>query len=238
MLAERKEMRILIIEDEQKIADLLKAYLEKEGYTVVYASTGESGLSLLKDSINLVILDLKLPDIDGEDICKLIRENSDVPIIMLTARSAEEDKIRGLNIGADDYVIKPFSPREVVARVSALLRRITNNKHRYSFNDRALVIDFDAGEVMVNGENALLTPTEFKIIKHISSRPGQVFTRLQLVNTILGYDFEGYDRTIDAHIKNIRHKIDKKIAIKSFIKTVYGVGYKFNGQLDEPSGQL
>ncbi len=226
-------MKILVVEDEKKISDIVKAYLQKEGYAVTVASTGSEAIDFLKEGFDLIILDLMLPDIPGEEICEMIRKDSDIPIIMLTAKSDEEDRIKGLGIGADDYVVKPFSPRELVARVKALLRRTKGNKRILSFNGGDLVIDTASLEVRKGNSPLTLTPTEFKLLSTIAERPGQVFTRLQLVNTILGYDFEGYDRTIDAHIKNIRHKIEDDPRNPSYIKTVYGVGYKFIGRLDE-----
>jgi DNA-binding response OmpR family regulator len=228
-----KGSSILVVEDEEKIAEIVKAYLEKDGFSVTIAETGQKALSVLKDGFDLVILDLMLPDIAGEDICQTIRKDSDLPIIMLTAKSEEEDRIKGLGIGADDYVVKPFSPREVVARVKALLRRIKGSKKSISFNNGNLIIDSLRFEVTKGGSLVVLTPTEFKLLQCLTERPGQVFTRLQLVNIILGYDFEGYDRTIDAHIKNIRHKIEDDPRVPSYIKTVYGVGYRFIGHPDE-----
>lgn len=228
-----KTGRVLVVEDESKIADIVKAYLEKEKYDVTLADTGQKAISALKDGFDLIILDLMLPDMDGEDICETIRNDSDVPIIMLTAKSEEEDRIKGLGIGADDYVVKPFSPRELVARVKALLRRSKGTREVISFNKGDLVIDSSRFEVKKKGSIVVLTPTEFKLLQCIAERPGQIFTRLQLVNVILGYDFEGYDRTIDAHIKNIRHKVEDNQRAPSYLKTVYGVGYKFIGQPDE-----
>lgn len=225
--------RILVVEDEKKIADIVKAYLEKEDFRVSVADTGEKALSALKEGFVLIILDLMLPDMAGEDICRAVREDSDVPIIMLTAKSEEEDRIKGLGIGADDYVVKPFSPRELVARVKALLRRAKGTKDILSFNNADLVLDSTRFEVRKNKAPVVLTPTEFKLLQCLAERPGQVFTRLQLVNVILGYDFEGYDRTIDAHIKNIRHKIEDNQKKPAYLKTVYGVGYKFTGLPDE-----
>ncbi len=224
---------ILVVEDEKKIADIVKAYLEKEGYSVIVAPTGQKALSVLKDKFDLIILDLMLPDMDGEDICQTIRKDSDVPIIMLTAKSEEDDRIKGLGLGADDYVVKPFSPRELVARVKALLRRVKGAKDVASFNKGDLIIDQGHFEVKRDGSAVVLTPTEFKLLQCLAERPAQVFTRLQLVNVILGYDFEGYDRTIDAHIKNLRHKIEGDPKKPSYIQTVYGVGYRFTGQPDE-----
>ena len=228
-----KGSRILVVEDEEKIAEIVKAYLKKEGFQVVVAETGEKALSVVKDGFDVVILDLMLPDIAGEDICQTIRKDSDIPVIMLTAKSEEEDRIKGLGIGADDYVVKPFSPRELVARVKALLRRVKGPGENLIFNKGDLVIDPSRFEITKNSSPLVLTPTEFKLLHCIAQRPGQVFTRLQLVNVILGYDFEGYDRTIDAHIKNIRHKIEDDPRSPAYIKTVYGIGYKFIGQPHE-----
>ncbi len=225
--------RILVVEDERKIADIVKAYLEKDGFQVTVSETGLKAISILKEGFDLIVLDLMLPDIDGEDLCQTIRKDSDLPIIMLTAKSAEEDRIKGLSIGADDYVIKPFSPRELVARVKALLRRTRGLKKTISINHGDLMIDSSRFEAKKSGSPVELTPTEFKLLQCLAERPGQVFTRLNLVNLILGYDFEGYDRTIDAHIKNIRHKIEDDPRNPKYIQTVYGVGYKFIGAVDE-----
>jgi len=225
-------MKILVVEDERKISDIVKAYLERDGFSVTVADTGARAMTALKDGFDLIVLDLMLPDMDGEELCRTVREDSDVPIIMLTAKSGEEDRIKGLGLGADDYVVKPFSPRELVARVKALLRRTKGKKQRMSFNGSDLVIDTSTFEVLKAGVSASLTPTEFKLLHCLSERPGQVFTRLQLVNVILGYDFEGYDRTIDAHVKNIRHKIGEDTRNPVYIKTVYGIGYKFVARPD------
>ena len=228
-----KSGKILVVEDESKIAEIVRAYLVKEGFAITVAETGQKAISLLKNGFDLIILDLMLPDMDGEDICATIRNDSDVPIIMLTAKSEEDDRVKGLGLGADDYVVKPFSPRELVARVKALLRRTGGTSATLGFNKGDLVIDSLRFEVTKKGTQVVLTPTEFKLLQCIASHPGQVFTRLQLVNVILGYDFEGYDRTIDAHIKNIRHKVEDNQREPSYIKTVYGVGYKFTGSPDE-----
>ncbi len=225
--------KILVVEDETKIADIVKAYLKKESFRVTAVETGQEAISILKEGFDLIILDLMLPDMDGEDICSTIRKDSDVPIIMLTAKSDEEDRIKGLGLGADDYVVKPFSPRELIARVKALLRRAGGTAEVSGFNNSDLVIDSLRFEIKKKGKQVVLTPTEFKLLQCLAGHPGQVFTRLQLVNVILGYDFEGYDRTIDAHIKNIRHKVEDNQRAPSYIKTVYGVGYKFTGSPDE-----
>jgi len=191
-------------------------------------------MSLLKEPFDLFVLDLMLPDISGEELCGTIRETSDAPIIMLTAKSSEEDRIKGLGLGADDYVVKPFSPRELVARVKAQLRRTKKDAGKVlSFNKGLLTMDTDSHEVRRNGVPTVLTPTEFRILMLLAEKPGRIFSRLQLINMVQGYDFEGYDRTIDAHIKNLRQKIEDDQRNPLFIKTVYGVGYKFAGAPDE-----
>lgn len=225
--------KVLIIEDEAKIADVVKAYLEREGFEVSIAESGEKALRLIKDGYNLIILDLMLPDIDGESICAAIREISDLPIIMLTAKSSEDDRVRGLGMGADDYIVKPFSARELVARVKAHLRRTKKTEDRIlSFNNGLLKIDTQSMEVIKGTSRIALTPTEFKVLITLAERPQNVFSRSQLVNIVQGFDFEGYDRVIDAHIKNIRHKIGDDMQNPVFIKTVYGAGYRFTGTPD------
>jgi DNA-binding response OmpR family regulator len=222
--------KILIIEDEKKISDIVKSYLEREGFHVSVAHTGESALSQIKEGFDLIILDLMLPDIDGETICTSLREFSDVPIIMLTAKSSEDERVKGLGIGADDYVVKPFGPKELVARVKAHLRRTVGTKKKIlSFNKGTLIIDPVTREVRSHCNVISLTATEFKILLSLAERPKAVFNRLQIVNIVQGFDFEGFDRVVDAHIKNIRQKIEDNPRKPSFIKTVYGVGYKFTG---------
>jgi DNA-binding response OmpR family regulator len=229
-----KQETVLIIEDEKRISDIVTMYLQKEGFRTRAADTGEKALRLIHEPFDLIILDLMLPDIQGEELCKIIRERSDAPIIMLTAKSGEEDRIRGLGIGADDYVVKPFSPRELVARVKAHLRRTRKMaKKVLSFNKGTLVLDTENYEVSKRGVAAVLTSTEFRILMALAEKPGRVLTRLQLINMVQGYDFEGYDRTIDAHIKNLRHKVEDDPKDSQFIRTVYGVGYKFAGVPDE-----
>ena len=225
---------ILIIEDEKKISGIVKAYLEKEGFRVALAENGAEGLKLLKENPDLVILDLMLPDMQGEELCSIIRGSSDVPVIMLTAKSAEEDRIKGLGLGADDYVVKPFSPGELVARVKAHLRRAVKDRRKiYSYNSGGLKIDVEHHEAFREGAPIILTPTEFKILVSLAENPGRVLSREQLVNIVMGYDFEGYDRTIDAHVKNLRHKVERDSKSPEFIQTVYGIGYKFIGNTDE-----
>ncbi|HEX8948734.1 MAG TPA: response regulator transcription factor [Dissulfurispiraceae bacterium] len=225
--------KVLVVEDEKKIADIVKSYLERDGFAVTLAPTGEEALRQFKSGFDLVVLDLMLPDMDGEDVCRTIRESSDLPIIMLTARSSEDDRVKGLGIGADDYVVKPFSPRELVARVKAHLRRSRKEERKIlSFNKGLLKLDTAAVEVIKAGKKIPLTAKEFKILLLLAEKPQLVFSRLQIVNAVQGYDFEGYDRVIDAHIKNIRHKIEDDPQRPAFVKTVYGAGYKFIGEPD------
>ncbi len=225
--------KILIVEDEKKISDIVKSYLERDDFKVTVAQTGEAALRQIKNTYDLVILDLMLPDIDGEDICRATREFSDVPIIMLTAKSSEDERVKGLCIGADDYVVKPFSPRELVARVNAHLRRTRKDEKKIlSFNGGLLKIDTASIEVLKAGATIPLTTTEFRILLMLAEKPQMVFSRLQIVNAVQGYDFEGYDRVIDAHIKNIRQKIEDNPHKPVFLKTVYGAGYKFIGVPD------
>ncbi len=224
--------KILIIEDEEKISNVQKAYLEKEGYEVHTSTTGLRGLELF-DSIefSLVILDLMLPDIQGEEICKIIRAKSDIHIFMVTAKSALEDKIEGLNTGADEYLVKPFSPRELVARVNALFRRLElNNSSILSLDNGNLQIDKDSRIVKVKGEERLLTPNEFDILYALAVNKGKVLTREQLIDRVFGMDFEGFDRTVDVHIKNIRKKIEEDSKNPKYILTVTRLGYKFGGE--------
>ncbi|MFL0245388.1 response regulator transcription factor [Candidatus Clostridium stratigraminis] len=224
---------ILIIEDEEKVSEVLKAYLEKEGYKVYCTTKGLSGIQLFKKlNFKLIILDLMLPDISGEKICKIIRETSDVYIFMLTAKGTLNEKIEGLNIGADEYLVKPFSPRELTARVNALFRRLSEAYENTSFifNDGRLTIDYDKRIVKVNEEEVLLTPNEFDILYTLIINKGKVLSREQLINKIFGVDFDGYDRTIDVHIKNIRKKIEEDTKNPKYVITVMKVGYKFGGE--------
>lgn len=223
--------QILVIEDEKKIADVIKAYLEREGYLVNLAFSGSEGLKQIeKNPPHLIVLDLMLPDVAGEAVCQQLREKSAVPIIMVTARSSEEEKVYGLNIGADDYLTKPFSPKELVARVKSLLRRAYANgqvlKEVLQFNNY-LYIDLPKRKVLVKGKEVNLTPVEFKLLTLLAKNPGRVFSRFELINKVQGYDFEGYERTIDAHIKNLRHKLEENAKNPKLLKTVFGVGYKF-----------
>ena len=225
---------VLIVDDEEKIVEVLKTYLEKEGYQVLGAYDGTAALKLLKENdISLILLDLMLPDIMGEQICQTIRLNSRVPIIMLTAKAEEADMIKGLQMGADDYIYKPFSPRTVVAKVGAVLRRTESDELisvPVSYNQGRLVIDFDNLSVTVCGEDAGLTPTEGKILMTMAKAPNRVFTREQLITYALDGEFDGYDRSIDTYIKGIRAKIEEDRRDPSYILTVHGMGYKFAGE--------
>lgn len=225
---------VLIVDDEKKIVEVLKTYLEKEGYQVLGAYDGTAALKLLRENdISLILLDLMLPDIMGEQICQTIRLNSRVPIIMLTARAEEADMIKGLQMGADDYIYKPFSPRAVVAKVGAVLRRTESDELisvPVSYNQGRLVIDFHNLSVTVHGEDAGLTPTEGKILMTMAKAPNRVFTREQLITYALDGEFDGYDRSIDTYIKGIRAKIEEDRRDPSYILTVHGMGYKFAGE--------
>ena len=226
----------LIVDDEEKIVEVLQRYLEREGYQVLGAYEGTTALRLFKENdISLVLLDLMLPDIMGEQICKTIRMNSRVPIIMLTAKTEETDLIKGLQLGADDYIYKPFSPRAVVAKVGAVLRRTESDElisMPVSYNQGKLVINFENRNVMVNGEEANLTPTEFKILMTLAKAPNRIFTREQLITYALNDEFDGYDRSIDTYIKGIRAKIEEDRRSPSYILTVHGMGYKFVGEIE------
>ncbi len=226
--------RILVIEDEKKILDVINAYLDKEDFETYSSTNGLEGLKIFENKDpHLVILDLMLPGISGEEICKKIRSKSDIPIIMLTAKTAEESKIEGFSLGADDYVTKPFSPRELMQRIRAILRRsyrdTSPQSDTLSFRDDDLNIKISNHEVMKKGLSVSLTPNEYKILTIFASNPGQVFSREQLVTTAFGYDYDGFDRTIDTHIKNIRQKIEDNPKDPKYVLTVYGVGYKFGG---------
>jgi DNA-binding response OmpR family regulator len=227
-------MNILIVEDEEKISEVVKSFLEKEGYGVLQAYDGAEALEIFnREEVHLVVLDLMIPKVKGEDVCREIRTRSDMPIIMVTAKAEEEERIAGLSIGADDYVVKPFSVKELVQRVKALLRRSYSENpraDRYSFNSGDLEIDLSAGLVRKKGVDAGLTGSELKVLRTFLSNLGSVLTRDQLIEKSFGYDYDGNDRTIDAHIKNIRHKIETNPKEPEYILTIYGMGYKFGAK--------
>jgi DNA-binding response OmpR family regulator len=220
---------ILIIEDENELVRVLRSYLEQANFTVLSAVQGDTGLTLWAHKHpDLVILDLNLPGMDGLDVAREIRRKSDTPIIMVTARVEETDRLIGLELGADDYITKPFSPREVVARVRAVLRRAGSPRVKNNvLRSGSLEIDLDAHTVSREEETIDLTPTEFKLLETLAARPGRVFSRLQLLEASQGDAYEGYERTIDAHIKNLRAKIEPDTKNPYYIETVFGIGYRF-----------
>ncbi|MFD0682057.1 MULTISPECIES: response regulator transcription factor [unclassified Paenibacillus] len=227
---------ILVVDDEAKIRDVLVSYLEKEGFHLLEAETGQEAIHRVQNqSIDLVILDLMLPDMQGELVCQKIRQINSVPILMLTAKVSENNRIQGLSIGADDYLTKPFDPREVVARVRAILRR-TDDNHLLadclSFNNGQLLIDSLKHSVSCNGEAVYLTPNEYKLLLSLAKYPQRHFTREELVEKVLGFEFEGDIRAIDQHVKNIRHKIEPDPRKPRYIVTVYGYGYRFTGGVE------
>lgn len=231
-----EDKKILVVEDEPKIAEAITAYLEKEGYSIYIASNGMDALKLFESKHpDMIILDLMLPLISGEEICKTIRKKSRIPIIMLTAKANEDNKIDGLSIGADDYITKPFSPRELVARVISLFRRCKSDDSNFtniiSLNNNDLIIDFDMYIVKKQGIPVNLTPNEFKLFSTLARYPNKTFTREELINIAFGDDFDGYDRTIDSHIKNLRSKIEGDTSNPIYIITVRGIGYRFGGDL-------
>ena len=224
--------KIVVIEDEPSVQEVVRGYLERDGYVVFTAASGSEGLALAERlRPAMVILDLMLPDMPGEEICGEIRRRSDVPILMLTAKSAEEERVGGLALGADDYVTKPFSPRELVARVRAVLRRAGETEtplvERLSFDQGRLVIDTVRRDVFVGGEPVDLTPNEYRLLTTLARYPGRVYSRYELINHVQGYDYEGYERTIDSHVKNLRKKIEPDPKSPRYVETVVGAGYRF-----------
>ncbi|MDP4176848.1 MAG: response regulator transcription factor [Bacillota bacterium] len=234
---ENNEKRILVVDDEVKIVEVVQSYLSYNQFFVISANNGNDALNLFnKESPDLIILDLMLPDISGEDICRLIRRKSKVPIIMLTAKTEEEDILLGLDIGADDYITKPFSPRQLVAKVKALLRRVEEDKASsvqiISVNKGELTINGISYEVRKKGDIVNLTPNEYNILNTLVKYPNKVFTREELISIALGENFIGYDRAVDSHIKNLRQKIESDPKEPEYVLTIRGVGYKFGGLLE------
>ena len=222
---------ILVVDDEPKITQLVRDYLERAGFSVLVAYDGKKALSLAKtEKPDMVVLDLGLPQLDGLDFTREFRKTSNAPIIMLTARAEESDKLIGLELGADDYMTKPFSPKELVARVRVVFRRIENALSANAEMIRVADLTLDVPRMRVTAEQREieeLTPTEFELLATLARQPGRVFTRAQLLDAIHGVAFESYERAIDAHVKNIRRKIEVKASEPQYILTVYGVGYKF-----------
>jgi two-component system, OmpR family, response regulator RegX3 len=227
---------VLVVDDERKIRDLVRSYLEHAGYSVLVAESGERALDAVERAHpDMLVLDLMLPDLSGEEVARTLRTRSDIPIIMLTAKVGEEDRVNGFQLGADDYLIKPFSPRELVARVDAVLRRsgtASPGTDTTSFDDGRLLIDRNTRSVVLDGAAVELTRSEFDLLFALSSHPGRVFSRYELVSKVQGYDFDGYERTIDAHVKNLRRKLGDDPKHPRFLLTVIGVGYKFGPKRD------
>ena len=221
--------KILVVDDDPKTVELVRLYLERDGYSVVVAYDGLSALRVFREELpHLVILDLMLPGIDGVEICRLLRAESDVPIIMLTARTQDRDKMTGLDTGADDYVTKPFSPGELAARVRALFRRLPFERGPTEIKHGDFIMNFPKRDVLLKNKQLKLTSVEFKILATFLKEPGRVFDRVELIDKAFGYDFESFDRAIDVHIFNLRHKIEPDPKHPRYIKTVYGAGYKFS----------
>jgi len=221
---------VLVVEDELKLRELLRAYLEREGLMVYSTGSGVEAVEVgRRSAVDLVVLDLGLPDLAGEEVARELRASSAVPIIMLTAKSGERDRIAGLELGADDYVAKPFSPRELVLRVLAVLRRgraAAEDASSSSYGEGELVIDHERRSVSVRGEPAELTPTEWGILTALARAPGRVYSRYELINLVRGYEFEGYERTVNSHVKNLRHKIELEAGKPRILETVLGGGYR------------
>lgn len=229
---------IFIIEDDPKIARVVKAYLEGAGFTARHFSRGIDGLEAARSALpDLVVLDLMLPDISGEELFLDLKALGDIPVIMVTSKSSEEERVAGLALGADDYVVKPFSPRELAFRVQAVLKRFKGTADGsgkvHSFDGGKLVIDAQTFGVNLDGQPVTLTASEFRILHVLAAHPGRIFTREELIQKALDYHFEGYDRTVDAHIKNIRKKIESDPRKPEYVQTVYGVGYRFGGRKDD-----
>jgi len=223
------QIKVLVIDDEKELREVVAGYLEKEGFKAIKAGDGVTAVKMFHDEQpDLVILDLMLPDIPGEKVCSVVRQSYGTPIIMLTSKSSEEDKIKGLDLGADDYIVKPFSPKELMMRVKAILRRSGISKEDMErVNPNGIIIDEDAYVVKKKGEKIDLTPIEFKLLATMAKSPGRTYTREQLISYALGYEYEGMSRTIDSHIKNLRHKLEENPAQPEYIKTVFGIGYKY-----------
>ncbi|MBI4186090.1 MAG: response regulator transcription factor [Chloroflexi bacterium] len=221
--------KVLVVDDDVKTVELVKLYLSRDGYQVLTAYDGVEALRLARERHpDLIVLDLMLPGIDGLEVCRILRGESDVPVIMLTARTRDEDKLTGLSLGADDYVTKPFSPRELAARVRAVLRRLPGERGPDEVKYGRFSVNFLRHEASFAKKPLNLTTVEFKLLGVFVKEPGRVFSRAELIEKALGYDFEGFDRTIDVHILNLRRKLEPDPSQPRYIKTVHGAGYKFS----------
>jgi two-component system, OmpR family, alkaline phosphatase synthesis response regulator PhoP len=228
--------KVLVVDDDVKIVALVKLYLNRDGYIVLTAYDGKEALRLARESHpDLIVLDIMLPGMDGLEVCRALRAESAIPIILLTAKTTEQDRVVGLDLGADDYVTKPFSPKELAARVRAVLRRTPDETLQLGPEELHfgnLTVNFPKHEAYLTGKALNLTPVEFKLLGVLIREPNRVFSRAQLIEKVLGYDFDGFDRTIDVHILNLRRKLEPDATHPKFIKTVYGSGYKFTGGVD------
>ncbi len=227
--------RILVAEDDHKQADLIRMYLEQAGYSVLVAHDGRRALELARERRpDLLVLDLMMPHVDGLDVCRILQRESDVPIVIVTARSTEDDVLLGLDLGADDYITKPYSPRELVARVRALLRRSPRPSATIEASYRVgdLVVGTMRHEALIDGEPLALTPGEFAVLAVLMREPGRAFSRADLLQEAFGFDYEGLDRTADVHVKNLRAKIERETRNPAYIETVYGAGYRMREQDD------
>ncbi len=228
--------RVLVADDDRKTVELLKLYLERDGCQVITAYDGMETLQAARElRPNLVVLDIMMPELDGLDVCRLLRAESKIPVIMLTAKTTESDRIAGLDLGADDYVTKPFSPRELAARVRAVLRRVGEQEEGQGPRQLrlgGLLVDFHRHEAKAEDDPVALTPTEFRLLKVLASEPGRAFSRSKLVDEVLGSGYEGFERTIDVHVMNLRRKIEPDPSHPRFLLTVYGVGYKLDEDAD------
>ncbi len=222
---------VLIVEDDPHALELVRLYLDQDGHQVLVATNGIEGLRLAREAApDLIVLDLMLPGIDGTEVCRQVRQESNVPIIMVTARVEEEDRLMGLEMGADDYITKPFSPRELAARVRVVLRRTAreqSERTRYELKQGPFTVNIPHGTVHRDSTAVRLTPTEFRLLVLLMGDPGRIFSRKLIIDRVFGYDFDGFDRTVDAHVSSLRRKLDSTPGEPRFIHTVYGLGYKF-----------
>ena len=223
---------VLIVEDDPHTVEVVRLYLRRDGHTVLTASNGKDGLRMAQESApDLVVLDLMLPEMGGLEVCRELRKESDVPIVMLTARVEEEDRVAGFELGADDYVTKPFSPRELAARIRAVLRRTAQDREDDSpagLTYREITLDTQRRIASVGQTSLNLTPTEYRLLAMFLREPGRTFTRDEIINRVFGYDFDGFDRTVDSHVSGLRRKLDAAAKDRRYIQTVYGVGYRLN----------
>ena len=223
---------VLIVEDDPHTVEVVRLYLRRDGHTVLTASNGKDGLRMAQESApDLVVLDLMLPEMGGLEVCRELRKESDVPIVMLTARAEEEDRVAGFELGADDYVTKPFSPRELAARIRAVLRRTAQDREEDSparLTYREITLDTQRRTTSAGQTSLNLTPTEYRLLAMFLREPGRTFTRDEIISRVFGYDFDGFDRTVDSHVSGLRRKLDAAAKDRRYIQTVYGVGYRLN----------